>query len=61
MLAAARNDDTILLWETATAEVRRLLPGHQGPVSRLMFSRDVSVLASGGADTTILIWDLYKP
>ncbi len=59
-LAAARNDGTILLWDTATAKVRRSLPGHQGPVPQLVFSRDGSLLASGGADTTVLIWDLRR-
>ncbi|MHB1426229.1 MAG: WD40 repeat domain-containing protein [Gemmataceae bacterium] len=61
MLAAARRDGTILLWETATAKVRRSLSGHQGPVHQLLFSRDGSLLASGGADTTVLIWDVWKP
>jgi WD40 repeat protein len=38
-------------------------PGHKGPVRCLCFSKDGSVLASGGSDTTTLLWDsaVFRP
>ncbi len=37
--------------------------GHKGPVRCLCFSKDGSVLASGGNDTTTLLWDatVFRP
>jgi WD40 repeat protein len=35
--------------------------GHQGPVHSLAVSADGKTVASGGADTTVLVWDLTKP
>ncbi len=54
----AVGDSKIHLWETATLHVRRELPGHQdGPIRVLAFSPNGQLLASGSADTTVLIWD----
>jgi WD40 repeat protein len=48
----------IQLWELATGQVRRELTGHRGSVTAVTFSPDGRTLATGGADTTILVWDL---
>jgi WD40 repeat protein len=48
----------IQVWELATGQVRLRLSGHRGPVTALAFSPDCRLLASGSADTTVLIWDL---
>ncbi len=37
---------------------RGQLRGHRGPVTSLVFAPDSRTLASGGADTTILLWDV---
>ena len=42
----------------ATGEIQADLRGHQRTVNSLSFSSDNRKLASGGEDSTILIWDL---
>jgi WD40 repeat protein len=49
---------TIQLWEVATMKLRREFDGHQGAIRSLAFSPDGRLLASGSADTTILIWEV---
>jgi WD40 repeat protein len=59
-LAFVRNwtDPAVRLLETASGRERRSLLGHKGRVTSLAFSSDGKTLASGGMDTTALVWDL---
>jgi RNA polymerase sigma factor (sigma-70 family) len=58
-LAVGDEDGTIHLLELASGKFRRrLVGGHQGSISALLFSMDGKRLVSGSADTTALVWDL---
>jgi RNA polymerase sigma factor (sigma-70 family) len=54
-----RPDLSIWRWDLTTGKVLPRLPGHEGgPVRALAFSPDGKVLASGGTNRTIRIWEL---
>jgi hypothetical protein len=53
------GENNIQLWELATNRVRRKWTGHEESAIRaLAYSPDGRFLASGSADTTVLIWDM---
>ncbi len=48
------------LWDTAAEKELPPLEGHQGSVASLSFSPDGKLLATGGNDTTVLLWDATR-
>jgi RNA polymerase sigma factor (sigma-70 family) len=58
METAHKDEGTIKVWDLATGKQARRLDGHQGGVRHLAYAPDGKLLASGGNDTTILLWDV---
>jgi WD40 repeat protein len=56
LAAAMEGDNTVILWDLFSGRSLDRLHGHKGPVLSVAFSPDGSILASGSADTTILLW-----
>jgi WD40 repeat protein len=59
MQALVREDGSVRLVETASGKERRRFQGHLDKVTAAAFSKNGKFLASGSADTTILIWSVY--
>ena len=57
-VAAAHPDGTIGLYEAATGDRRRELPGHGSPCHALVFTPDGERLLTAGADRCVLVWDV---
>jgi WD40 repeat protein len=58
LLATAHRDGTVQLREPETLRVLQSLRGHDGRLLSLAFLPGRPVLATGGEDTTILLWDV---
>jgi len=54
----AYGDSHIQIWDLDSGKARLTFPGHKDTVVSLAVSADGKVLASGGADSRVLLWDL---
>jgi WD40 repeat protein len=61
MQAHALEDGSVRLVETVSGQERRVFKGHLEQVTAAVFSGNGKLLATGSADTTILIWNVYAP
>ena len=55
---AVGGGESIVIWEPVTGRTIRVLKGHEEGVSRLIFARGGTALASTGADQALRIWNL---
>jgi WD40 repeat protein len=60
-LAVGDAAGTVWVIDLEKKATRRVFKGHRGPVLSLAASPDGKALASGGADTTVLVWKLDTP
>jgi hypothetical protein len=59
-LASSSHDRTVRVWDLAAMKEAGRFEGHDAVVGPLAFSADGKQLASGGWDTTILVWDVQR-
>jgi WD40 repeat protein len=58
VLALGDSDGTLRLCLAGSDKELRRLPGHRNGITCLAFSANGKTLASGGWDTTVLVWDV---
>ena len=60
-MACGPDDGGVRVWDLATAKCSHAFEGHRGAVYSLDYSHGAgTVLASGGADETVKVWDVSQ-
>ena len=60
LAVSASNDNTLIVWSTATGRELRRLQGHTGGVLRVALSADGRRAVSVSEDQTLKVWDVAK-
>jgi choline-sulfatase len=58
-MISGRADGGVRIWSAPNGQRRHTLRGHEGRVWSVAFSPDETLLASGGADSSIYLWDTF--
>lgn len=61
LLASGHLGGDIYIWDVKTGAVLRTYQGHTETVRSLTFSPDLTMLASGSDDKSVLLWELPPP
>jgi WD40 repeat protein len=57
-VSSGHDGVALRLFDVNTGREQRVIRGHQGRIASLAFSPDGKRLATGGADSSVLVWDL---
>ena len=60
LLAISDHDGKVLIYDVETKKQLYVLHGHSPPTVNIAFSPDGTKLATGGWDSTFILWDLMK-
>ena len=56
--AASGSWEDVRVWDFETAQELVKLKGHKWPAMHLFFGKDGKLLFTGGADSTMFVWDI---
>lgn len=59
-MASGSYDKTLILWDAATGQARRVLRGHTGWIMAVAFSKDSQTVVSASHDGSIRFWAIDK-